>query len=437
MRRTWLSVTGALAGCALFAGALAPVAQAGSRWGADYFPNTLLTTSTGETVRFFDDLIRDKIVAINFIYTSCPDTCPLETAQLVQVQNILGERLGREVFFYSISIDPDTDTPDVLERYRQRFGARWTFLTGNEQDIIVLRRKLGLYIEEIQDGSNNHNVSMIIGNQSTGRWMRRSPFENPYVLADQIGNWLADWKPPPRREKYADAPALRDVSPGEHLFRTRCASCHTLDGNERPGAIGPDLLGVTRKRELNWLLNWLRAPDEMLAAKDPIALSLYRRYREVAMPNMRLNQGEAMDLVAFMDTETQRRAGAVVNVSHAWVREAHAGATTHAGYLVLDNSGPAPVTLIGVASASFESVEVHEMAVEDGLMSMRELHKLVVPPQGQVVLEPGGRHLMMHGAKRPLVAGDRVELELSFESGARQQVALKVQKTGEPLLTGR
>ena len=160
-------------------------------WGADYFPNIPLTTQDGETVYFFDDLIKDKIVVINFIYTSCPDTCSLETAQLVKVQNILGNRVGTEVYFYSISIDPEIDTPLVLKEYKEMFGARWTFLTGKNEDIIELRKKLGLYIEEIQDGSKNHNVSMIIGNQKTGRWMTRSPFENPYVFADQLSAFRA------------------------------------------------------------------------------------------------------------------------------------------------------------------------------------------------------------------------------------------------------
>jgi cytochrome oxidase Cu insertion factor (SCO1/SenC/PrrC family) len=62
--------------------------SANARWGANYFPNFPLTTHDGKTVRFFDDVIKDKVVAINFIYTHCPDTCPLETAQLVKVQNI-------------------------------------------------------------------------------------------------------------------------------------------------------------------------------------------------------------------------------------------------------------------------------------------------------------------------------------------------------------
>src|SRR5256885_6799647 len=81
-------------------------AFAQNRWGADYFPNVLLTTQDGTAVRFYDDLLKGKAVAINLIYTSCTDECPLETARLVQVQRLLGERVGKDVFFYSISIDP-------------------------------------------------------------------------------------------------------------------------------------------------------------------------------------------------------------------------------------------------------------------------------------------------------------------------------------------
>src|SRR5256885_15587434 len=81
-------------------------AFAADRWGADYFPNVLLTTQDGTPVHLYDDLLKGKSVAINVIYTSCQDECPLETARLVQVQRLLGERMGKDIFFYSITIDP-------------------------------------------------------------------------------------------------------------------------------------------------------------------------------------------------------------------------------------------------------------------------------------------------------------------------------------------
>ncbi len=418
-------------------------------WGANYFPNVSLVTQDGARVRFFDDLIENKIVAINFIFTSCADTCPLETAQLVQVQDILGDRLGADIHFYTITIDPEHDTPEVLKAYRERFGARWTFLTGSESDVVLLRRKLGLYIEEIQDGSNNHNVSMIIGNQATGRWMKRSPFENPYVLADQLGNWLADWRPPPQGKDYATAPELRDLAPGEQIFRTRCAACHSLTGNEPSGALGPDLIGVTERRDLQWLLEWLRAPDQVLARRDPIAMALYEEYDRLAMPNARLNKEEALALIAYFEAETERLAatsrdgeakgltkvsyrlaqsgaGDVVAVMDAWVRTAVAGGKANAGFMTLVNVGSQDVILADVESRAFRGVEIHEMTMTDGLMKMREVPDLVIPASGQVRLEPGGLHLMLMGPTREIVAGQTLEITLTFQSGRRQTVPLKV-----------
>lgn len=410
-------------------------AVAGGPWGKNYFPNVELTTHNGKTVRFFDDLLDGKIVAINFIYTSCPDTCPLETAQLVRVQNILGDRMGKDVFFYSISIDPEVDTPAVLSEYKDRFGANWTFLTGNEADIIEIRRKLGLYVEEIQDGSNNHNVNMIIGNQSTGRWMKRSPFENSYVLADQIGNWLDGWKAPPRGESYANAPKLRNVSKGEQLFRTRCTTCHTLTGHEKEGALGPDLIGITNRRDMNWLLNWMRAPDQMLQQKDPVAVALYEQYGQLAMPNMRLNRQEVDNLIEYMDAETVRVAAVTqvrepgidaVAIMNAWVREADARATANAGYMTMVNVGSDDLTLVGVESDAFESVEVHEMSATNGLMRMQKLESIVIPANGQTQFKPGGKHLMLKGPQQTFSAGQLIDITLSFESGISQHVSLRV-----------
>lgn len=419
----------ALIACALLAVTTAGTAHA-SVWGADYFPNVELTTQDGEKVRFFDDLIEDKIVLINFIYTTCVDTCPMETAQLIQVQKILGDRLGEDIFFYSISIDPDHDTPAVLKEYKDRFRANWTFLTGDLDDIIELRKKLGLYMEEIQDGSNNHNVNMIIGNQATGRWMKRSPFENPYVLADQMGNWLNDWSAPQRTADYADAPTLRSIPRGEQIFRTRCAICHTLTGDEPEDALGPDLFGVTNNREREWLLNWLRAPDQMLAEKDPLAMALFLKYNELAMPNLRLNRMEAEDLLDYIETETDRLSSQseedVVAIMNAWVREADPAAKANAGYMTLINTASEELKLVALKSDAFETVEMHEMAMVDGMMKMRELDSLVIPPNDQVQFSPGGQHLMMHSPREFLAAGQSVEVTLLFESGQRQIVMVKV-----------
>ncbi|HYQ50745.1 MAG TPA: SCO family protein [Pseudomonas sp.] len=297
---------------ALQAQAQIPIkAQANTPWGADYFPNTPLLTQDGQQVHFFDDLIKDKVVAINFIFTGCSDSCPVETARLRQVQKILGDRVGKDIFLYSISIDPYNDTPATLKRYAQKFGIGpgWTLLTGEPDDIEQLRRSLGLYIEGLENGrSKDHNLSLIIGNQATGRWMKASPFESPYILADRLGNSLHNWKQATAMANdYASAPQIRPPSSGEQIFRTRCSSCHAV-GNTEPGqpGIGPDLLGVTRQRDARWLARWLKEPDQMLAEQDPLATLLYEQYNRLAMPNLRLGDAEVAALLSYLEEETTR-----------------------------------------------------------------------------------------------------------------------------------
>src|SRR5215475_5158160 len=90
--------------------------QAG-RWGKDYVPNVPVVAHDGRVLKFYDDLIKDKIVVLSFIYTSCKDICPLATSRLGEAREKLGDRLGRDIFFYSISIDPEHDTPERLKQY--------------------------------------------------------------------------------------------------------------------------------------------------------------------------------------------------------------------------------------------------------------------------------------------------------------------------------
>src|SRR5690242_10320432 len=119
MRLTRLLQCTAAAALAL---ACALPAVAAGRYGPEYFTNVPLVNQDGKTLRFYDDVLKGKAVAINAIYTSCTDTCPLETARLVQLQRVLGDRMGRDIFFYSISIDPEHDTPEVLKAYMEKFG---------------------------------------------------------------------------------------------------------------------------------------------------------------------------------------------------------------------------------------------------------------------------------------------------------------------------
>jgi cytochrome oxidase Cu insertion factor (SCO1/SenC/PrrC family)/cytochrome c2 len=282
-------------------------------WGASYFPNIELTEHSGKKVRFFDDLIEGKVVMINFMFTSCPDVCPMETARLLDVQRLLGERVGTEVHMYSISIDPTRDTPEVLAAYRERWGVQpgWSFYTGKLEEIDLLRQKLGVLAPELDPemGAMDHNINMVLGNQATGRWMRRSPFENPYGLANDLGTWLTNWKKrsPETLVDQGDkgAPTIRTPSAGEVLFRTRCASCHTLGGVDTWGIttgkrVGPDLYGVVANRDAAWLRRWLAEPDKMLAEKDPLAMSLLAASNGIAMPNAHLTPVDIDNVIAYL-----------------------------------------------------------------------------------------------------------------------------------------
>jgi protein SCO1/2 len=310
-----LAVTTMAIGFAMICATPASAKEAGAVWGEDYFPNFELQAHTGETLRFFDDVIKDKVVAVNFIFTSCKDVCPMETARMVSVYQLLGDRAGSDVFFYSISIDPETDTVEVLRDYAERFGVdseNWKFLTGNKEEIDIIRDKFGLLgsPDEEQDLSN-HNINLMLGNQSTGHWVQRSPFENPYILANQLGTWLHGFRQVSAHTKrdYAAAPALRQISDGEMMFRDRCSSCHVISGGYVPGRnarpLGPDLFGVTERRDDAWLRRWLAEPDKMVESGDPVAVALANAW-EVVMPNFRLDPGEVDNLIRYMEKESER-----------------------------------------------------------------------------------------------------------------------------------
>ncbi len=159
------------------------------------FPNVLLRNQDGKTVRFYDDLIRgDHTVVINFIYAQCGDICPMTMANLARVQELLGDRLGREVRLASISIDPIHDSPVVLKAYAGHFGARpgWQLLTGRPADIDLIRRTLGVYERDpAKDQDKTQHTGMLVyGNQARGRWSRVSGLADPRRIFDSITRWI-------------------------------------------------------------------------------------------------------------------------------------------------------------------------------------------------------------------------------------------------------
>ena len=276
--------------------------SAQSRWGANYFPNVPLTTQDGKTVHFYDDLIKGKIVAVNLIYTTCKYACPLETARMRQVQQVLGDRMGKDVFFYSITIDPEHDTPEVLKDYAEKFhaGPGWLFLTGKQADIDLIQRKVGLYSTPDPKNPDGHTPNLLVGNEATGQWMRNSGMDNAKFLARTIGDWLTSWKNPKANPvSFASAPTML-LDRAEYTFRNHCTACHTIGGGDR---IGPDLAGVTKKRPRAWLEKYLLAPDKVLESGDPIATKLFEQYKRVPMPNLALSPEDVSNVLDFMASQ--------------------------------------------------------------------------------------------------------------------------------------
>jgi protein SCO1/2 len=163
---------------------------------ARYFPNVTLITHEGKEVRFYDDLLKDKFVTLNFVYTSCTVSCPITTANLVQVQKILKDRVGRDLFMYSISLDPERDTPEVLKKYARTYGVGpgWLFLTAESGAITErLRRSLGYVnpIPEVDRDKGNHIGLVKYGNEPLMRWGAVPGMGNPKWIARSI--LFADW----------------------------------------------------------------------------------------------------------------------------------------------------------------------------------------------------------------------------------------------------
>ena len=303
LRKNWIRSTAA----ALLLLAAIALAHAldNSHWGANYFPDVELTTQDGQKVKFYSDLLKGKIVAIDLIYTHCVDSCPLETARLVQVQRKLGDRVGKDIFFYSITIDPKRDTPEVLKAYAEKYHVApgWLFLTGKKEDIDLISRKMGLYSAPDPNNRDGHTPSVLIGNQTTGQWVRGSATDNPAFLAMMIGSFMTSGTGRPATQQvqsYADAPGIK-LDKGRYLFSTRCAACHSIGQGDK---IGPDLLGVTTVRDRTWLTRFIQAPDKILQDGDPIATALFKKYKQVQMPNQRLGDADTAALIGFLESQS-------------------------------------------------------------------------------------------------------------------------------------
>ncbi len=135
-----------------------------------YFSDVELVNQDGEKVRFYSDVLKGKTVVVNAFFTTCTSVCPPMNRSMEKIQEAFGDRVGKDVFLVSITVDPATDTPVRLKEYAAKFHAQkgWTFLTGKKENLDWALYKLGQYVED----KEGHKTVIIIGNEATGLWKK-------------------------------------------------------------------------------------------------------------------------------------------------------------------------------------------------------------------------------------------------------------------------
>ena len=155
-----------------------------------YFSDVELINQDGQKLRFYNDVLKNKVVIINTFFTTCTSVCPPMNRNLEKIQDALGDRLGKDAFLVSISVDPGTDTPLRLKDYARRFHARsgWLFLTGKKENVDWALYKLGQYVETKDD----HSTIIIIGNEPKGLWKKAFGLAKPEELMRIVDDVLKD-----------------------------------------------------------------------------------------------------------------------------------------------------------------------------------------------------------------------------------------------------
>jgi len=159
-----------------------------------HLPNVPLVTHDGEEVRFYDDLVKDKVVSLNFFFAECDEVCPTVMGNLSEVQRILGEKVGRDVFMYSVTLRPEEDTVDVLNYRRKMFGAKpgWTFLTGKPDEVEKLRKGIGFtnLVPALDKDKTQHIGNVRYGNEPFMLWAACPGMAPPTFIAGAISRVL-------------------------------------------------------------------------------------------------------------------------------------------------------------------------------------------------------------------------------------------------------
>ena len=150
-----------------------------------YFSNLELINQDGETVRFFDDVLKDKVVVISFIFTNCEGACPLITHKLTLVRDRMEGQIGAPVRFVSLSLDPARDTPAAMKAFAKTHHADhegWVFLTGKPENLDSIIKRLGQFTDDMEA----HSTMMLAGNVSAAHWIKILPHEQPPAIAQKL-----------------------------------------------------------------------------------------------------------------------------------------------------------------------------------------------------------------------------------------------------------
>jgi protein SCO1/2 len=155
-----------------------------------HLPNVPLVTQDGKKVLFYDDLVKDRRVVIQFMFARCKDICPVITHHLAEVQRMLNGRVGQDIFFYSITLSPEEDSPSDLKAFAKTHGAGpgWTFLTGKPDNILHLRKSLGFFYNNPKEDAdrNNHSGMVLVGTEPLTRWAMCQGGADPEWIATVV-----------------------------------------------------------------------------------------------------------------------------------------------------------------------------------------------------------------------------------------------------------
>ncbi|MBC8291863.1 MAG: SCO family protein [Proteobacteria bacterium] len=161
----------------------------GNEAARSWFTESILLDQRGRELKFYTDVLKDQVVVVNFIFTRCPGTCPVQTAKMSELYKELGGEMGKTVRFVSISVDPDNDTPAKLLEFADRYdvGDGWFFLTGEQESLDQVTRRLGAYNSLVEA----HSPLFLLGNVSREHWVKMRPSASVATLAGEVRKLLA------------------------------------------------------------------------------------------------------------------------------------------------------------------------------------------------------------------------------------------------------